>query len=188
MNTVALLQGWPQSPPAPPPDVIWNTTVDGNTITATMTADYLVGEFGPGPKQMHLLLPTFRNPPVAGRYNVLLEIRPDPATDEVISGIVRVTIEPATRPSVEVVSAFSGGGPPPPFNNPIYQTVAADDASLDVGMYLWEEGSSVADGIFNSMVDTRDRHLRHHHLPQRRQHPDLPRRRCIALVAEIRVA
>lgn len=151
-NTGILVQGWPQSPPAPPPDFIWTTTVDGNSITVTLSEDYLVGQFGPGPKQMHLLLNTFRNPAVPGRYPVQLEIRPDPATNEVIRGTARVTIEPATAPSVEVVSVFSGGGPPPPFNNPLYQTVAPGESSLDVGMYLWEAGSSVADGVFNAMV------------------------------------
>lgn len=152
-NTAVLVQGWPQSPPAPPPDFIWTTSVTGNTITLTLDEDFLIGDFGPGPKQMHLLLNTFRNPVVPGRYPVHLEIKPDPASDEVYRGVARVSIQPAADPSVEVVSVFSGGGPPPPFNNPFYQTVSAGDSSLDVGMYLWEAGSSVADGVFTPMVD-----------------------------------
>ena len=151
VNTVAVLQGWPQSPLGPPP-LVFSTVIVGNTITTTMLTDYLVGTAGPGPKQMHLLLSTFRNPAVPGRYPVQLEIRPDPGTDEVIRGTGRVTIAPATGPSIEVVSVFSGGGPPPPFNNPIYQTLAPGETSLDIGMYLWEAGSSAADGVFNAMV------------------------------------
>jgi hypothetical protein len=148
VNSAILLQGWPQSPPAPFP---WTTSVSGNSITATLTGDYLVGDFGPGPKQMHLLLNSFRNPH-AGAYRIDLVIQPDPSSPDIFTGTGRVRITPDAEPSINIVSVFSGGGPPPPFNNPIYQTVLAGDTSLDVGLHLWDEGSSVVDGIFNAFV------------------------------------
>lgn len=147
-NTIILLQGWPQSPPFPFP---WTTSVSGNTLTTTLTSDYLVGDFGPGFKQAHLLLNSFRNPD-PGRYNIDVVIQPDPASTTTLEATARVQIIGAARPSINVVSVFSGGGPPPPFNNPLFQTVAAGDDSLDVGLYLWEAGSSVAEGIVNPFV------------------------------------
>lgn len=149
VNTTAILQGWPQSPPFP---FIWDTTVAGNTVTATLNADYLAGAFGPGPKQLHLLLNSFRNPG-PGLYDVGVVIRPDPALPDRFYGTATVHIIPRSTPSVEVVSVFSGGGPPPPFDNPFFQTVAPGDDSLDVGVYFWDRGSFVAGGIVNPYVD-----------------------------------
>ena len=151
VNSVALLQGWPQSPPAPPPAFPWVTTVSGNTITATLTADYLVGAAGPGPKAAHLILNSFRNPG-PGVYNVDLVIQPGPAPSAAYAGTGSVRVIPKARPSINVVSVFSGGGPPPPFNNPIYQTVSAGTDSHDIGLYLWDGGSSVADDDVNPYV------------------------------------
>ena len=143
-NTVILLQGWPQSPPAVP--FPWTTTVSGNTVTATLTSDFLVGASGPGAKQVHLNVSDFRNPG-PGMYNVGLVIKPDPMSDATYSGTGMVHIIPKARPSVNAVSVFSGGGPPPPFNNAIYQTVSPGSDAAPVGLYLWEKRSSVADGI-----------------------------------------
>ncbi len=152
VNAGIILQGWPQSPPAPPPAFIWTTTVSGNSITATLDADYLVGAFGPGPKQFHLLLNSFRNPG-PGLYDVDLVMQPDPNSADVYTGTGTVHITPIAEPSANVVSVFSGApGVPPPFNNPLFQTVTAGDDSLDVGMYLWDKGSSVTDGFFNAFV------------------------------------
>jgi hypothetical protein len=150
-NTTILLQGWPQSPPAPPPLFPWITTVSGNTVTATLTSDFLVGDFGPGAKQFHLFLSDFRNPG-PGMYDVELVIKPDPGSDATYSGTGTVHIISKARPSVNAVSVFSGGGPPPPFNNAIYQTVAAGSDAAPVGLYLWEKGSSVADDVINPFV------------------------------------
>jgi hypothetical protein len=147
-NTTILLQGWPQSPPAPPPLFPWVTTVSGNTVTATLTSDFLVGDFGPGAKQFHLFLSDFRNPG-PGMYDVDLVIKPDPDSDDTYSGTGAVHIIPKARPSINAVSVFSGGGPPPPFNNAIYQTVAAGDDAAAVGLYLWDKGGSVADDVIN---------------------------------------
>lgn len=148
-----LLQGWPQSPPAPPPAFPWTTAVDGTTVSATLTADFLVGAFGPGVKQVHLLLNGFRNPTNPGVYDVGLTIRPDPDSTVTHSGVARVKIVPRTRPSINIVSVFSGPpGPPPPFFNPLFQDVEPGDSSRNVGMYLWGAGSSVAEGVFDPMI------------------------------------
>ncbi len=150
-NTLVLLQGWPQSPPAPPPDFIWTTTTSGHTVTATLNADYLVGAFGPGVKQVHGLLSGFRNPP-PGRYRLSLAIQPDPASSHVMHVDAVVRIIPRIIPAISAVSVFSGGGPPPPFNNAIYQDVSPGESANTVGLYLWEKGSSVADGTVTPMV------------------------------------
>ncbi len=147
-NTVILLQGWPQSPPVPFP---WTTTIAGNTLTTTLTSDYLVGDFGPGFKQIHLLLNSFRNPG-PGSCDIAVAIQPDPASPVTHESTARIRIRPETRPSINVVSVFSGGGPPPPFNNPLFQTVDAGDDSLDVGLYLWDAHSSVAAGVVHPFL------------------------------------
>ena len=135
-NIGIVLQGWPQSPPGPPPSFS-KTTIVGNTITVEMTKDYdLGGGDAPGPKQVHLNLKGFTNPG-PGMYPISLSIT-DPNGDITDSGIGNVHIIPKARPAVSAVSLFSGGGPPPPFNNSIYQTVQQGDAANRVGLYLWE--------------------------------------------------
>jgi hypothetical protein len=156
-NSIFLLQGWPQSPPAlnpPPPPFIfpWTTTVDGNTITATLTGDYLVDMFGPGPKQAHLLLLGFENPK-PGKYEIPIRIRPGPAPSKIMSGIGEVIIIPKSRPSIHAISLFSGGGPPPPFFNPIYQEVILGESAVRVGMYLWDKDNEPFLGVDLQMVN-----------------------------------
>jgi hypothetical protein len=134
-NIGIILQGWPQSPPEPPPFTFWTTNILGNTITITMLKDFLVGDFGPGPKQVHLALFGFTNPG-PGMYPISLSITPTEGGDTQ-SGTGYVHIIPKARPAVSAVS-FSSGGGPPPFNNPIYQIVEQGDDAEQVQLYLWE--------------------------------------------------
>ena len=89
-NNVAVLQGWPQSPRVDGPGFPYTIDIDNNVITLTMTKDWPVDrdQFGPGPKQVHLILFDFLNPG-PGRYPVSLAIDPDgPAGPvEPVSGI-----------------------------------------------------------------------------------------------------
>ena len=100
-NNAVLLQGWPQSPRVPFPYTIG---ISGNTITLTMTSDWMPGTFGPGPKQVHLILFGFRNPS-PGRYPVEIVVEPVPNGD-LLTGVGSVAILPRARPSVNVVSWF----------------------------------------------------------------------------------
>lgn len=147
-GNLVLLQGWPQSPPAPPPAFPWTTTFSGNEITATMTADFDENTtFGPGFKQVHLLTPNTTNPG-PGRYPVSLIIDPDGTGTDVHSGVGWVKIIPKARPAVSVVSIFSGPpGPPPPFYNPFFQTLSAGAATPNMGLYLWNRNSVSAIGV-----------------------------------------
>ncbi len=149
-NTVVILQGWPQSPLIPFP---WQTDIVGNTITLTLLSDWMPGASGPGPKQVHLLLFGFRNPS-PGRYPVSITINPDPASDEVLSGVGFVQIIPKARPSVNAVSIFSGPpGPPPPFFNPLYQTVELGNDARQLGLYLWSKRSAPLLGVDLEMTN-----------------------------------
>ena len=132
-----VLQGWPQSPPDPPGSFRWTTTVDQNTITATMDEDFLPGVAGPGPKQFHLEAGSFLNPN-PGTYSIELTIRPDPATDATLHGSGTVRVIPVAQPAVSAMGLFSGAGPPPPFPNVVYQTVVLGESGLQVGLYIWD--------------------------------------------------
>lgn len=147
-GALVLLQGWPQSPPAPPPAFLWTTTFNGNAVTATMDADFDENTtFGPGFKQVHVLTPGIRNPG-PGRYPVSLAIDPDGTGTAVSSGVGWVQIIPKPRPAINVVSIFSGPpGPPPPFYNPLYQTLLAGAATPNMGLYLWNRDSASAVGV-----------------------------------------
>ena len=141
-GTLVLLQGWPQSPPAPPPAFLWTTEVVGNKATLTMTEDFKVGAFGPGTKQVHLILLGFANPDEPGLYPVKLTIKPKPQGNKVHRGTAHVRIIPDARPSVNPISLFSGPpGPPPPFFNPLYQTLDLGEDARQVGLYLWDADS-----------------------------------------------
>lgn len=152
-GTAIILQGWPQSPRVPFP---YTTDVAGNTITLTLTDDWAVGDFGPGPKAVHLALLASHNPAKAGRYDVSVSIQPDPASGDTLAGHGHVQIIPKVRPNVNVVSLFSGPpGPPPPFFNPLFQDVTAGDSGHPVGMYLWERGGDPALGVDVEMTNGR---------------------------------
>jgi hypothetical protein len=148
-NAVILLQGWPQSPTLPFP---FSTAIVGNTITLTMTGDFKPGDFGPGPKQVHLLLRGFTNPTSPGVYPVEVAINRLPGKkkkgSKARSGSGHVRITPDARPSVNPISLFSGPpGPPPPFFNPLYQTVELGEAARRVGLYLWDANSAPSIGV-----------------------------------------
>jgi hypothetical protein len=148
-----ILQGWPQSPRVVP-TFPYETVVAGNTITLTMTDDWAVGPpYGPGPKAVHLALLFSTNPEVAGRYSIDVAITPDPG-GSTMEGHGHINIIPNVRPSVNVVSLFSGPpGPPPPFFNPLYQDVSLGDPGVQVGMYLWERGGGPASGTDLQMIN-----------------------------------
>ena len=150
-NTVIILQGWPQSPRVPFPYI---TEIVGNTITLTLNDDWPVGAFGPGPKQVHLGLLDFLNPG-PGRYQISLTIDPDgPGGAYALSGVANVRIIPKARPSANVISLFSGPpGPPPPFFNPLYQTVPKGDLARQVGLYLWDRDSAPFVGVDLAMMN-----------------------------------
>ena len=153
-NTAILLQGWPQSPPAPPPAFPWTLAVDGNKLTVTFTGAFGPGELGPGMKQIHLLLNGFRNPDEAGKYSIDVAITPDPAAKVTMNHTSVVKILPRVRPSIHALALFSGPpGPPPPFFNPIYQTVTQGEAARQVGFYLWNWGGEAFIGV-DLVMDT----------------------------------
>ncbi len=146
-NVGVILQGWPQSPPAPPP-FIWTTTFSGTTVEMTLTQDWMPGDFGPGAKQVHLALLGWTNPDSPGRYAVSLTIQPDPDSPDVLEGHGYVHISRRTKPTASVVSLFSGLPPgPPPLANPLYQTVAQGDSALPVGLYMWDASGDAFTGV-----------------------------------------
>jgi hypothetical protein len=140
--TMVVLQGWPQSPRQPFPAVSYDENT--NTLTGTLSFDYLPESTSqPGPKQVHLLLPGFTNPK-AGTYKYHLAIQPDPGSSKVLQGWGKVRIRRHVRASINAISVIN---PPPPFPNPIYQTVAAGEALHTWGFYLWERGGDPSIGV-----------------------------------------
>lgn len=154
-NLGIILQGWPQSPPAPPPAFPWTTSVVGNVVTVTLTADFVGGGGGgyfPGPKQLHLVLGGMVNPG-AGMYDLDLVITPDPTSVDTLSGTGTVEIIPATTPTVSAVAIFSGPpGGPPPFFNPLAQTVPAGDSGRQVGVVMWDAAAAPMIGVTLQMT------------------------------------
>jgi hypothetical protein len=155
-NLGIVLQGWPQSPPAPPPAFPWTTTVVGNVVTVTLTSDFLGGDgngYFPGPKQLHLNLAGMVNPVAAGMYDLDLVITPDPASTDTLSGTGTVEIVAANTPAISAVAIFSGPpGGPPPFFNPIFQTVAVGDSGRQVGVVMWDATEAPMLGVTLAMT------------------------------------
>lgn len=151
-STAVVLQGWPQSPQLPFPDVKWEEAT--NTIVVTANADWLpAGVAAPGPKQVHLMLFGFTNPDRPGSYKVELEIQPDPTSDEVLTDTGRARVSNRVRPAVSSIS-LANGAPPPPFPNTLYQTVEAGDPSLTLLLYLWgKDAEPLVGADFNAGSD-----------------------------------
>lgn len=156
-STAVFLQGWPQSPQLPFPDVTWEQAT--NTFVLTATADWFADPpEAPGVKQVHLIALGFTNPERPGGYPVEVTIQPDPESSETLSGTARVRILPRSRPSINVLSTVNPG-PPPPFPNAIYQTVQRDDGQpldlLTYGFYLWGHDNDALVGATIDMTSSR---------------------------------
>ncbi len=144
-STAVFLQGWPQSAVLPFPDVTWDAAT--NTVTMIARADWLPTGVGqPGPKQVHLQLFDFDNPQRPGNYPISLEIRPDPATNEMLSGVGMAHIANNTRPNINPNSQGQGA-PPPPFANTLFQSVTAGDESLIMVFYVWDRDTNAYVGV-----------------------------------------
>jgi hypothetical protein len=157
-NSVILLQGWPQSPQVvsfPPPVFPWSLAIEGNTLKVTLTSDYGPGLLGPGPKQVHMILFGFKNPEHPDHYPIKLTIKPDPTAKHEIRQTAVAKIIRDVRPSINTVSLFSGP-PPPPFFNPIYQTVTQGESARQVGFYVWDWGGGPFLGV-DIVMDTTTR-------------------------------
>lgn len=144
-STAVITQGWPQSPVLPFPDVTWEA--ETNSIVLTATAPWKpAGVAAPGPKQVHLMLFGFVNPDRPGRYRFQVEIRPDPASDQVLRGSGRLEVTRRITPSINPNSQ-ANGAPPPPFANTLFQEVAAGDPSLTMRFFLWDRDGSAHVGV-----------------------------------------
>ncbi len=144
-STAVFLQGWPQSAVLPFPDVTWDAAT--NTVTMTAMADWIAtGVTQPGPKQIHLQLFGFDNPLRPGNYPIGLEIRPDPATNERLSGVGMAHITNTTRPNINPNSQGQGA-PPPPFANTLFQSISAGDDSLIMVFYVWDRKTDAYVGV-----------------------------------------
>ena len=133
--TMVVLQGWPQSPRLPLPAAAYDPAT--NTLTGTLGFDYFYqSPDNPGPKQLHVILLGFANPG-PGSHPIELTIKPDPADPATLSGVGRVQIISKARPSINAISVINGG-PPPPFPNPIYQTIILGETPLLWGFYVWD--------------------------------------------------
>lgn len=88
----------------------------------------------------------FSNPERPGRYRVEVEVQPDPADDEVLEGSGRVRIKRRTRPRI-TPNSQANGAPPPPFPNPLVQSINAGDPSLTMAFYLWDRDANALVGV-----------------------------------------
>ena len=76
--------------------------------------------------------------------------------EKILSGTGHIRIIPDARPSVNPISLFSGPpGPPPPFFNPLYQTLELGEPARQVGLYLWDAGSVPFIGVDVSPTPSR---------------------------------
>lgn len=157
--TLVVLQGWPQSPRRPFPDVTYDAAT--NTLMGKVSFDYgYQSSSSPGPKQLHAILTGFTNPG-PGSYPVMLTIDPNNGA-ATMSGAGTVQILSKARPSINAISVIN---PPPPWPNSIYQTVDLVETPLRWGFYLWDNNSVPYVGVdlrqknrnHYSMVDVRGR-------------------------------
>lgn len=133
-SAVALLQGWPQHPwPFPKYEARFDGT---HTIVITAKEDLIANPpHNPGLKQVHLMATSFTNPP-EGTYpiKVVAETGRDGRAE---TGVARVKILPAVRPSINVTTFVFQ--PRPPRRNPIYQDVApGQPVAIPFDFLVWD--------------------------------------------------
>lgn len=147
-STAVIVQGWPQSPVAPLPAVELEAST--NTIVVTAAKAWPAGGFdAPGPKAVHLMLFGFKNPTALGDYEITVEVQPDPASSDTMTGTGTVTIGYTTP----VLAPNSQATPSPiPFANTLYQRVGAGDEALPMAFYMWDRSARAIVGAQMEMT------------------------------------
>ena len=144
-STAGVLQGWPQSPVLPFPNVTYEEST--NTIVMVHSKEWLPkGPKAPGPKHIHLMLFGFTNPSVAGQYPIEVSIQPDPfKPQEKYTGTANIEILAEPTPFI-AVNSQGNSKPPPPFPNTLFQNIPAGYTSLNMAFYLWGDAGVPLDG------------------------------------------
>lgn len=159
-NTSAFIQGWPQRPivNAVPPvtggsehttatlvyDFDYEAQPDGSHVfTHTALTDIGPGSAPPGPgiKQVHMILPGFRNPDTAGSYEiqVVAETGPDGATE---TGTADLLVRPSIAPSINLTSIYDAQR-----RNTVYQEVRPGDDIVPYNFWLWDSNGDPMLGV-----------------------------------------
>lgn len=130
-STAVILQGWPQSPVVPFPDVSWEAATNTFVVTSNVDTATLPT---PGPKQVHLIALGFTNPTRPGTYRIGVTI--EPGDGSILSGVGHVRIQTRTTASI---NPNSQANPGPPFPNTLFQQLSPGDTSLNLAFYLWDD-------------------------------------------------
>jgi len=88
-----------------------------------------------------------------GDYPVKLEIQPDPAQEEVLSGTTMLKISDTMQPSIAIDSTQAPHVKGPMFRNTMYQKMKPGDTSYSMSANLWDENHQPIVGATVSMID-----------------------------------
>jgi len=132
-----MLVGWPQSPLLPFAEIEYVKSTHSIVLTPVAdTAPYSLEQ--PGFKLIHLFTFGFLNPEKPGEYPVSLEIRPDPNTDQVMSGTTMLKISDNMQANIAIDTTQSIHIKGPRYKNTMFQTLSPGHTSRNLSSNLWD--------------------------------------------------
>lgn len=132
-----FLDGWPQSPLLPINLIEYEA--EGHSLVLTTIVDsppYSIES--PGVKLIHLFTFGFKNPDQPGEYPISLEIHPDPATNDVLTGSATLKITDTRQANVAIDTTQSIHTKGPRYKNTMFQTLKPGDTSRNMSANLWD--------------------------------------------------
>lgn len=147
-----MLDGWPQSPLLPIGDITYDEASHSLLLTAPADAPPYSVE-APGLKLVHLFTFGFMNPDEPGEYPIALQIRPDPASEELVSGKSMLVITDQQQPNIAIDTTQSVHIKGPRYQNTMFQTLSPGSTSRNMSSNLWDEMHAPIVGASIAMTD-----------------------------------
>ena len=153
-----FLDGWPQSPLLPLNVIAYDAASHSLILTAIADSPAYSIE-APGAKLIHLFTFGFKNPDTSGDYPIMLEIRPDPSSDEVLKGSAMLTITDKQIPNVAIDTTQSVHIKGPRYQNTMFQTLKPGATSRNLSANMWDAEHKPIVGATISMTSDTDGEL-----------------------------
>lgn len=149
-----FLHGWPQGPILPLNEISYDEATHSLVLTANADNPPYSLE-SPGAKLIHLFTFGFKNPDTPGEYPISLVIRPNPDSDDELSGTAMLAIASDKAANIAIDSTQGVHVKGPHYRNTMYQSLKPGQTSLNMSANLWNTSHEPIVGASISMTSAK---------------------------------